>query len=50
MGESRTQSTVANEVDGPMISLELRQRPRGGEDKRLGGGPIAQGYGAFRLQ
>jgi hypothetical protein len=42
MCESRTQSTAANEVDGPMTSLEVPQRPWGGEAKRLGGGQIVQ--------
>src|SRR6516225_3870485 len=43
MGESRTRSTVTNEVDGPMTSLEVQQRRWGGAAKRLGGGQIAQG-------
>ena len=42
MCEPRTQSTAANEVDGPMTSLEVPQRLWGGEAKRLGGDPIAQ--------
>lgn len=44
MCEPRTQSTAANEVDGLMASLEVPQRPWGGEAKALAAVRLRRAY------